>query len=111
MIDDYCTGLQALLYLKSLDLPGGWSGQSAPTPKHQLGKPVKLTNTGLPSFGTYLVDKKVKEAMMNGGQKSPPTGHSSGPFKQVRPVPKVNELIGVATDRVGNWLVSQLLFR
>ena len=39
LIDDYCTGLQALLYLKSLDLEG-WDGQSPPTPKHQLGKEV-----------------------------------------------------------------------
>ena len=43
LIDDYCSGLQALLYLKSLDLEN-WDGQSPPTPKHQLGKPVpKIT--------------------------------------------------------------------
>ena len=39
VIDDYTTGLQALLYLRALGLHG-WDGQSPPTPKHQLGKPV-----------------------------------------------------------------------
>lgn len=38
LIDDYCTGLKALLYLYNR-LPG-WDGQSPPTFKHQLGKPV-----------------------------------------------------------------------
>ena len=40
LIDDYCSGLRALLYLKTLPNTADWDGQSAPTPKHQLGKPV-----------------------------------------------------------------------
>ena len=40
LIDDYCSGLRALLYLKTLPSTADWDGQSAPTPKHQLGKPV-----------------------------------------------------------------------
>jgi dihydropyrimidine dehydrogenase (NADP+) len=39
LIDDYITGLQALLYLRSLGLEG-WDGQSPPTPKHQKGKTI-----------------------------------------------------------------------
>jgi dihydropyrimidine dehydrogenase (NADP+) len=39
LIDDYNSGLQTLLYLKSLNMPG-WQGQSPPTPKHHKGKPV-----------------------------------------------------------------------
>lgn len=39
LIDDYCTGLKALLYLESK--LSGWDGQSPPTFKHQLGKPVQ----------------------------------------------------------------------
>ena len=39
VIEDYITGLQALLYLKSLGLEG-WDGQSPPTPKHQKGKTI-----------------------------------------------------------------------
>lgn len=42
MIDDYTTGLKALLYLKSLDQVKDWDGQSPPTFKHQKGKPVSL---------------------------------------------------------------------
>lgn len=38
LIGDYCTGLKTLLYMKS-KLPH-WDGQSPPTFKHQLGKPV-----------------------------------------------------------------------
>lgn len=34
-----CSGLKALLYLKSLDLQN-WDGQSPPTERHQKGKPV-----------------------------------------------------------------------
>lgn len=39
LINDYCTGLKALLYLRNR-LPE-WNGQSPPTLKHQLGKPVE----------------------------------------------------------------------
>lgn len=40
LIDDYCTGLKALLYLDGK--LNGWDGQSPPTFKHQLGKAVPL---------------------------------------------------------------------
>lgn len=39
LINDYCTGLKALLYLRNR-LPI-WNGQSPPTLKHQRGKPVE----------------------------------------------------------------------
>lgn len=39
VVDDYITGLKALLYLNER-LPG-WDGQSEPTPKHQKGKPIR----------------------------------------------------------------------
>ena len=42
VIEDYTTGLKALLYLKSLDQAKDWDGQSPPTFKHQKGKPVSL---------------------------------------------------------------------
>jgi dihydropyrimidine dehydrogenase (NADP+) len=38
LIEDYCTGLKALLYLERR-LPR-WDGQSPPTFKHQKGKPI-----------------------------------------------------------------------
>lgn len=39
LIEDYCTGLKALLYLDGM--LDGWDGQSPPTFVHQLGKAVK----------------------------------------------------------------------
>lgn len=44
LIDDYCTGLKTLLYLKANPPPVNgslWDGQSPPTQKHQKGKPVE----------------------------------------------------------------------
>lgn len=40
MIEDYCTGLRALLYLKSIEELQAWDGQSPATVSHQKGKPV-----------------------------------------------------------------------
>lgn len=33
-------GLKALIYLRSLETTKEWDGQSPPTPRHQIGKPV-----------------------------------------------------------------------
>lgn len=40
VVDDYITGLKALLYLKGTNELKDWDGQSPPTPVHQKGKPV-----------------------------------------------------------------------
>lgn len=40
LIDDYCSGLRALLYLRSIESLKDWLGQSPPTQRHQKGKPV-----------------------------------------------------------------------
>uniref|UniRef100_A0A671MFC4 Dihydropyrimidine dehydrogenase [NADP(+)] n=1 Tax=Sinocyclocheilus anshuiensis TaxID=1608454 RepID=A0A671MFC4_9TELE len=40
VIEDYCAGLKALLYLRSLEELQDWNGQSPPTARHQKGKPV-----------------------------------------------------------------------
>jgi dihydropyrimidine dehydrogenase (NADP+) len=42
VIDDYISGLKALLYLRSLDEFKDWNGQAAPTPKHQKGKILQV---------------------------------------------------------------------
>lgn len=41
VVDDYITGLKALMYLKSIESLKGWDGQSPPTDRHQKGKPVQ----------------------------------------------------------------------
>lgn len=40
MVEDYCTGLRALLYLKGVRSLKHWDGQSPPGEKHQRGKPL-----------------------------------------------------------------------
>lgn len=63
LIDDYISGLKALLYLQSIsEMKSSWKGQSPPTPKHQLGKPVVDVGKRLPNFGPY---KKEKEELIS----------------------------------------------
>lgn len=45
VVDDYITGLKTLMYLKSIDGLKGWDGQSPPTIRHQVGKPVTQLDT------------------------------------------------------------------
>jgi len=45
VVDDYITGLKTLMYLKSIDGLKGWDGQSPPTIRHQVGKPVTELDT------------------------------------------------------------------
>lgn len=40
VIDDYVTGLKALLYLRNMQSLSQWNGQSPPVEKHQKGKPI-----------------------------------------------------------------------
>ncbi|KAL6042569.1 hypothetical protein STEG23_023892, partial [Scotinomys teguina] len=51
VIEDYCTGLKALLYLKSIEELADWDGQSPAIMSHQKGKPVpriaELTGQGI----------------------------------------------------------------
>lgn len=42
VVDDYITGLKALLYLKSIETFKDWNGQAPPTPKHQKGKILQV---------------------------------------------------------------------
>ena len=44
VVDDYITGLKALLYLQSFDTFKDWDGQAAPTPKHQNGKVIQVND-------------------------------------------------------------------
>ncbi|CAF3272577.1 unnamed protein product [Rotaria socialis] len=109
LIDDYVTGLQALLYLKSLGLEG-WDGQSPPTPKHQKGKTIlvkDLIGAKLPVFGEYrkqrneITQKYFKEADILDEQFKPE------PVRPARrpqaPIPRVADVRGVALDRITEY--------
>ncbi|CAG9760419.1 unnamed protein product [Ceutorhynchus assimilis] len=64
VVEDYITGLKALLYLDGK--LHGWNGQSAPTIKHQKGKPVQSIRDSsgkfLPHFGHY---KKQRDQILS----------------------------------------------
>ena len=40
VIEDYTSGLKAMLYLQTVEELGDWDGQSPPTPRTYKGKPV-----------------------------------------------------------------------
>lgn len=44
VIQDYVSGLKALLYLNNMRSLAQWNGQTPPVPKHQKGKPVIAKN-------------------------------------------------------------------
>jgi dihydropyrimidine dehydrogenase (NADP+) len=44
VVQDYCTGLRTLLYLKGIKCLADWDGQSPPVEKHQKGKQLLLKN-------------------------------------------------------------------
>jgi dihydropyrimidine dehydrogenase (NADP+) len=116
LIADYISGLKALLYLDGR-LPG-WNGQSPPTPKHQLGKPVKpvydASGKKLPHFGQYkqqreqILAKRYKEGSIsdevvlhhNDGQ----LGYSAINSKdnKTRPL-KIDDVIGRALQYIGPY--------
>ncbi|XP_021164406.2 dihydropyrimidine dehydrogenase [NADP(+)] isoform X2 [Fundulus heteroclitus] len=109
LIEDYCLGLKALLYLKSLELKD-WEGQSPPTEKHQKGKPVfklgDLVGKSLPSFGPYLqqrteaIAKYKKQIRETGEPHVPETTRVNQPKK---PVPAVKDVIARALQYIGAY--------
>ena len=56
VVDDYITGLKALMYLKSIDSLKGWDGQSPPTIRHQKGKPVPQISDVVDKVGYQVID-------------------------------------------------------
>uniref|UniRef100_A0A6M2E2Y3 dihydropyrimidine dehydrogenase (NADP(+)) n=1 Tax=Xenopsylla cheopis TaxID=163159 RepID=A0A6M2E2Y3_XENCH len=114
VIEDYCTGLRALLYLRANPPPtlesdaGPWDGQSPPRTKVQRGKPIApLTDeNGKPilHFGPYA--KKREEIL---AQQRLKNGVSTTPA-QVIPrreksviAPSVASMIGLALERIGPY--------
>ncbi|KAG9276514.1 dihydropyrimidine dehydrogenase a, tandem duplicate 1 [Astyanax mexicanus] len=111
LIEDYCMGLKALLYLKSIEELQDWDGQSPPTVPHQKGKPVprleELVGKKLPSFGPYLEEKKM--AIANYKKKLPNLIDKTIPSSASRintakkPVPTVQDVIARALKHIGAY--------
>ncbi|XP_017094650.2 dihydropyrimidine dehydrogenase [NADP(+)] [Drosophila bipectinata] len=118
VIEDYCTSLRALLFLKANPPPTNgafWDGQSPPTPVHQKGKPVvRLTgsgNTTLGFFGPYQRqrDLQLEEVRREKGpfwdaetgavQDTPVLENGSAP----KPAPRIKDVVGAALERIGPY--------
>ncbi|CAB4068919.1 DPYD [Lepeophtheirus salmonis] len=92
VIDDYVTGLKALLYYQAIEELDDWDGLAPPTERTYKGKSVdvKLSETlkkNIPNFGPYIKEKKkIMPANV-------PT----------RNLPQVKEVIGKALDYIGAY--------
>ncbi|KAM6066496.1 dihydropyrimidine dehydrogenase [NADP(+)] isoform 2-T2 [Chlamydotis macqueenii] len=110
VIDDYCTGLQALLYLQSIEELEDWNGQSPATMSHLKGKPVPrlaaLMGKKLPSFGPYLeqrkkiiAENKIKLKEQSMAAALPEKKH----FIPKKPIPAIKDVIGKALQYIGTY--------
>ncbi|KAG1664021.1 Dihydropyrimidine dehydrogenase [NADP(+)] [Nymphon striatum] len=111
VIEDYVTGLKALLYLHSIKEFSDWDGQSKPTIRHQKGKLVpelqSLDGKSLPNFGPYLKRKeelnsqmKKKEDIFEKGQKMEKCRPSYQPSD---PVPTIQDVIGKGINQIVSY--------
>ncbi|GBP19975.1 Dihydropyrimidine dehydrogenase [Eumeta japonica] len=111
LIEDYCIGLKALLYLRSLGLDG-WSGQSPPTFAHQKGKPVQTlydeNGKVLAHFGPYA--RKREELMHKARLESDilatngvANKYTNGLTNGVSKVPCIEDIRSEALARVGTY--------
>ncbi|EZA58247.1 hypothetical protein DMN91_006467 [Ooceraea biroi] len=108
IIDDYVTGLKALLYLKSLEQVKNWDGQSPPTLKHQKGKPVSLQHAlgkHVPHFGEYqkLREQKTAELKADSNPLEEAVAVTRPAPEPVAPIPSIREVIGKALPHIGNY--------
>ncbi|XP_048207974.1 dihydropyrimidine dehydrogenase [NADP(+)] isoform X1 [Perognathus longimembris pacificus] len=108
VIEDYCTGLRALLYLKSIEELQDWEGQSPVTVSRQKGKPVpclaELTGKKLPNFGPYLEQRKkiiAENKMRLKEQNTAILPLERNYFSPQKPVPTIKDVIGRALKYLG----------
>lgn len=117
VIQDYCTGLQAMLYLRNQPHLSAWNGQSPPVFKNQKGKPVLSLKDdqeqSLPHFGPYAQKREdiMQEMRLKKGALWDPfndedevtsngftNGHSNGYANGN--IPTVRKVIGASVDKV-----------
>jgi len=111
VVDDYITGLKALLYLSNVEGLEEWDGQSPPTARTQKGKPVvsvmDVIGKNLPNFGPYakekaelIAEQKRKEKILS-EENGPDQNRPANKLKSLPP--KVAEVIGKALDKIGTY--------
>ncbi|XP_066259662.1 dihydropyrimidine dehydrogenase [NADP(+)] [Euwallacea similis] len=117
LIDDYITGLKALLYLDAR-LPE-WDGQSPPTIKHQKGKPVyplyDAVGNKLPHYGLFKQKREEISADLYTKGKFPHSndtplhhngaslGYSNKGFEATNRTPKIEDIVGRALQYIGPY--------
>lgn len=108
VIEDYCAGLRALLYLKSIEELQDWDGQSPATVSHQKGKPVpriaELMGKKLPSFGPYLEQRKkiiAENKIKLKEEKAAFVPLERNCFIPKKPIPTIKDVIGKALQYLG----------
>ncbi|ESN92737.1 hypothetical protein HELRODRAFT_69873, partial [Helobdella robusta] len=110
VVDDYVTGLQALLYLKSLGHVADWMGQSPPTPVHQKGKSVvAMEKVMTPNFGEYKKRREEHVGQLKLKDDRLADEHEPRPLRLpanlVRPVPRIKDVLGAALPKIGSYNV------
>ena len=55
VIQDYTSGLKAMLYLQTVEELGDWDGQSPPTPRTYKGKPVLKVCKHLYIMNSFMI--------------------------------------------------------
>jgi len=109
VVDDYITGLKALLYLQNLEGVESWDGQSPPIARTQKGKPVvalkDLIGRDLPSFGPYAKERAeiVAAEKKSADLLADPITQNRPPNKLKSLPPKIAEVIGRALDKIGTY--------
>uniref|UniRef100_W5MNS6 Dihydropyrimidine dehydrogenase [NADP(+)] n=1 Tax=Lepisosteus oculatus TaxID=7918 RepID=W5MNS6_LEPOC len=112
LIEDYCTGLKALLYLESIEELKDWDGQSPPTQCHQKGKPIlkvsELVGKKLPCFGPYLEERKMmlaeqKLKMKMASESTAQQSNPKQPYTPKKPIPAVRDVIARALKHIGTF--------
>nr|CAD7415740.1 unnamed protein product [Timema poppensis] len=101
LIEDYITGLKALLYIESLKELENWDGLSPPIIKHQKGKPK------LPHFGNYqeLREEKIRDIKMQSNllAESQSPSQVRPCYQPNKPVPKVKDVVGRSLSKIGPY--------
>ncbi|XP_055341631.1 dihydropyrimidine dehydrogenase [NADP(+)]-like [Paramacrobiotus metropolitanus] len=111
VVQDYITGLKALLYLESMEGFDGWDGQSPPTLKHQKGKPVvrpsKMGDNTLPFFGHHMETREelLAEDKTHGKEGTPEEkAHLMDSYNlEKRPALRLEDVMNRAVDRIGAY--------
>lgn len=112
VIQDYCSGLRALLYLKANPPPHNgrlWDGQSPPTLKSQRGKPVRPLRDAqgkpLAHFGPYQLERMAQTVEQNrsGGVVRLDSSGEVTVGGGGCPAPSVKNVIGLSLPHIGSF--------